>query len=95
VAPFPRLLSAARMTRVTTRYSRDAGRYLCNYAYWRAIEAATKPGGPRLVLFVHVPKVRVAPRARRGKHRPMMTAADLARAGEAILLAITSALRRR
>jgi len=91
--PFPRLLAAARATGVSTRFSRDAGRYICNYLYWRAIEAAAKPGGPRLVVFVHVPKVRAAPRARRGKHRPMMTAGDLARAGEAIVLAITSPLR--
>ena len=93
-APFARLLSAARMTRVSTRFSRDAGRYLCNYAYWRAIEAATKPGGPRLVLFVHVPKLRAGPRVRRGKHRAMMTAADLARVGEAIVLAVATAATR-
>ena len=93
-APFPRLLGAARGTRVKTRFSRDAGRYLCNYAYWRMIDASARQGGPRLVVFVHVPKVRSGPRARRGKHRAMMTAADLARAGEAIALAMTSAVRR-
>jgi pyroglutamyl-peptidase len=87
--PFPRLLAAARATGVSTRFSRDAGRYICNYVYWRAIEAAAKPGGPS-VVFVHVPKVRSGPRARRGKHRPMMTAADLARVGDAIVRAIAS-----
>jgi len=93
-APFIRLLAAARTTRVDTRLSRDAGRYLCNYAYWRAIEASANDRGPPLVVFVHVPKVRSVPRARRGKHRAMVTAAHLARAGEAIVLAVVTAAAR-
>ena len=91
VVPFRRLLAAARSTGVSTRFSGDAGRYICNYAYWRAIEATGKPGGPKLAVFVHVPKVRSGPRARRGKHRAMMTAGDLARVGEAIVRAIANA----
>jgi len=90
--PFPRLLAAARTTGVNTRFSRDAGRYICNYVYWRAIEAAARPGGPKLVVFVHVPKVRSGPRARRGRHRPMMTAADLVRVGDAIMRTVASAV---
>jgi pyroglutamyl-peptidase len=40
-APFARLAGVAG-----TRLSRDAGRYLCNYVYWRALEHArgTRPG---------------------------------------------------
>jgi len=90
--PFPRLLAAARSTGVNTRFSRDAGRYICNYVYWRAIEAAARPGGPKLVVFVHVPMVRSGPRARRGKHRAMMTAGDLVRVGEAIVRTVASAV---
>jgi pyroglutamyl-peptidase len=90
-APFRRLLAAARGVGAKVALSRDAGRYLCNYAYWRAIEAASKPGGPRLVVFVHVPKVRSA--GRRGNAYPaMLTVSDLARTGEAIAVAAVSSL---
>jgi hypothetical protein len=37
--------------------SRNAGAYLCNYVYWRALEAAARPDGPGLGVFVHVPPV--------------------------------------
>ncbi|HYA06439.1 MAG TPA: pyroglutamyl-peptidase I, partial [Xanthobacteraceae bacterium] len=36
-APFARLLAAARTQAFPARLSRDAGRYLCNYAYWQAL----------------------------------------------------------
>ena len=91
-APFRNLLAAAKQTGVKAALSRDAGSYLCNYGYWRAIEAGAKPDGPRLVVFVHIPKVRTGPRPR--KRRPMMSMAKLLRAGEAIGLAAISALRR-
>jgi pyroglutamyl-peptidase len=51
-APFARLLAAARATRANVRLSRDAGDYLCNYAYWRALEASRSG---TLVQFIHVP----------------------------------------
>lgn len=87
-APFSRLLAAARATRVKTVLSRDAGNYLCNYVYWRALEAAARPGGPRLAVFVHVPSLRrkFRPRARGG--RQMFTLDQLARASDAIVAAI-------
>jgi pyroglutamyl-peptidase len=53
--PVAPLLAALRSTRLPVTVSRDAGRYLCNYAYWRALEATHHPGGPRVVVFVHVP----------------------------------------
>ena len=86
-APFMRLIAAARATRVRTALSRDAGSYLCNYVYWRALEAAARPGGPRLAVFVHVPAVaaKFRPRGRRRK----LTLDALVRAGWAILLAIS------
>jgi pyroglutamyl-peptidase len=78
-APVTRLLAAARSARVPARLSRDAGRYLCNYVYWRALE--TSRSGT-LAQFVHIPPLR--------NIRP----ADLVRAGEAILLALLAAHRR-
>jgi pyroglutamyl-peptidase len=39
-APFPRLLNALRQNALPARLSRDAGAYLCNYAYWRALRHA-------------------------------------------------------
>ncbi len=52
-----RLWRAAQATGADVRLSRDAGRYLCNYLSWRAIEATRQSGGPRLAVFVHVPLV--------------------------------------
>jgi pyroglutamyl-peptidase len=89
-APSSRLLLAARRSKVPVRLSRDAGRYLCNYLCWRAAEAAARPGGPRLVSFVHVPLVRPSVTARSRR----LALDDLARAGTAILTAFVAAARR-
>lgn len=51
-APFARLLAAAGATRAPVRLSRDAGDYLCNYAYWRALEASRSG---TLTQFIHIP----------------------------------------
>ena len=69
--------------------SRDAGNYLCNYVYWRALEAAAEPGGPRLAVFVHVPRVRPSFRPRDRARRRDFTLDQLERAGRAILLAVS------
>jgi pyroglutamyl-peptidase len=82
-APYASLLQSARTARVPAALSHDAGRYLCNALFWRALEAAIQRGGPRVVAFVHVPRL-----------RPGLTIADLTRAGEAILLAVLAAARR-
>jgi pyroglutamyl-peptidase len=79
---------------VPATLSRDAGRYLCNYLCWRATEAASKRGEPRVAAFIHVPLVRRGPVPRaRVKNRPLAPA-DLARAGGAILAAIAVSARR-
>ncbi len=76
-APFRHLLHAGQKRRACgPKLSRDAGAYLCNYGYWRAIEAAGKSGGPKLVVFVHIPQVRMRPR-RRGRKSMMSHAATL------------------
>jgi pyroglutamyl-peptidase len=89
-APIWRLLGAARAARVAARTSRDAGRYLCNYVYWRALEASRS--GTPLAQFIHIPPVANSRRPRGRK--PRMTQAALVRTGEAILLALLAAQRR-
>jgi len=57
--PVARLVNAARTAGVAAVASRNAGAYLCNYVYWRALEAAARPDGPGSVIFIHVPPVRL------------------------------------
>src|ERR1700742_3528134 len=89
-APFRRLLAAARAARVPVRTARDAGRYLCNYVYWRALEASRS--GTPLAQFIHIPPVANGRRPPGRKRR--IPQAALLRAGEAILLALVAAQRR-
>jgi pyroglutamyl-peptidase len=91
-APFGRLLAAARGSRMPARLSRDAGRYVCNYSYWRALEFAGRGNRP-LVQFIHIPRVRFAPHPKRKrKHRapPLHTALA---AAENLLIALIAARR--
>jgi pyroglutamyl-peptidase len=90
-APFARLLGAVRSSAVPTRLSRDAGRYLCNYAYWRALEQVH--GARPLVQFVHIPPVDAKPRPRRGSKKTP-TLAQLLKSAEALLIALIAASRR-
>ena len=66
-----RLVKAARTAGVTAVPSRNAGTYLCNYVYWRALEAAARPDGPRLVIFIHVPPVALTKAPRKHFKRPL------------------------
>jgi pyroglutamyl-peptidase len=98
--PLVRLVEAARDAGVRAAPSRNAGSYLCNYIYWRALEAARGAGGPRLVAFVHVPPVRHKARpvsacspSRPCKRRRVYRLGDLVRASEAILIAMTALAR--
>jgi pyroglutamyl-peptidase len=56
-----RLSALLRRHGVACRVSHDAGRYLCNAAYYQALAGAIP------VLFVHIPK---PPPRRRGAHAP-------------------------
>jgi pyroglutamyl-peptidase len=87
-APFARLAGAAG---TKARLSRDAGRYLCNYVYWRGLEQVrgTRP----LVQFVHIPPVSTKPRRQRRSKMPP-TLAQLLKAAEAVLIALIAASRR-
>lgn len=102
--PLARLVTAARTMGVAAARSRNAGSYLCNYAYWRGLEARAQPGGPHLVIFIHVPpvgikKVPKKPR-RQGRRQPPGAGnrrapgiGDLVRAGEAILQTVIALSR--
>jgi pyroglutamyl-peptidase len=92
-APFARLLAAAQGSRMPARLSRDAGRYVCNYSYWRALASADYRGGP-LVQFIHIPRVRFESRPKRKqKYRPPPFRTALA-AAESLLIALIAASRR-
>ena len=93
VAPQWPVRIAARTARVPAQLSIDAGKYLCNFAYWRALELGRNHGG--LVQFVHVPNAsRADARMRRsGRRQRRLVEADLLRTGEAILLALLVAAR--
>jgi pyroglutamyl-peptidase len=86
-----RLVTAARATGMPAALSHDAGRYLCNYLCWRASEAATCFGSPRVFTFIHVPRVHTGQRTR--LRRPPFTLENLVHAGEAMLLAALTAAR--
>jgi pyroglutamyl-peptidase len=81
-----RLLRAADGTGVDARSSRDAGRYLCNYLSWRAIEATRSDTGPRLAAFVHVPLIGRDGVSQRSGTSHRVTLEQLVDAGEAMLL---------
>jgi pyroglutamyl-peptidase len=91
-APFARLLAAAQGSRMPARLSRDAGRYVCNYSYWRALALAGR-GNHLLVQFIHIPRVRFESRPkRRRKHRAPPFHLALA-AAENLLIALIAARR--
>jgi pyroglutamyl-peptidase len=90
--PFAALRAAARTRSLSARLSRDAGRYLCNYVYWRALERV-KNGQP-LVQFVHIPAVSSKPRPARRSSRRRPSLAQFVAAAEALLIALVAASRR-
>ena len=93
-APVAALLGALHGGRMPARLSRDAGRYLCNYAYWRVL--ARLHGDRPLVQLVHIPPVRRELRrqglSERGYRPPSLAA--LVTAAERLLVALIAASRR-
>jgi pyroglutamyl-peptidase len=87
-APVGRLQGALRGSRVAARLSRDAGSYLCNYAYWRALESAGN--GRPLVQFIHIPRPSATWQPRRRGHRRRPTLALLVFAAERLLVALAA-----
>jgi pyroglutamyl-peptidase len=90
-APFADLLGAVRSVPMPMRLSRDAGRYLCNYAYWHALRRV-RDRRP-LVQFVHIPPVVFAPRQRRRGNR-LASFRLVVAAAERLLVALVAASRR-
>jgi pyroglutamyl-peptidase len=89
-APFHQLLNVVRQNKLPARLSRDAGTYLCNYAYWRALQHVR--GRHPLVQFVHIPPIRGA--GQRGRFKPRLpTPSRLATAAESLLIALLAASR--
>lgn len=91
-APCIDLLGTVRASHFPARLSRDAGRYVCNYAYWRALQRAhdRRP----LVQFVHVPSIRFNPRPRRRPGRRPPSFRSLVAAAETLLVRLIAASRR-
>lgn len=91
------LLRAARQTGVPAALSHDAGRYLCNYLSWRALEqvntAPVERPAPRLAVFIHVPLVPRPAQQRRRSSMSRLDLDDLVRAGEAVLLTLVRLAR--
>jgi pyroglutamyl-peptidase len=94
-APVHCLLRAAHETGAKAKLSVNAGRYICNAAFFLTLDAARKTGAPKLAAFVHIPW----PRGRRPRkpstqknRRPSFEI--LRRAGEEILLALIAAARK-
>ena len=93
-APFSQLLAAVRSSGMAAALLHDAGRYVCNYVYWRALESSQQPHGPAVVVFVHVPKVVTKARTPgSGRRRQLPDLVDLVRAGDAILRAVATEAR--
>jgi len=88
-APFPHLLNALRKSALPARLSRDAGVYLCNYAYWRALQHSANR---TLVQFVHIPSAgAMSPRKRlRTRAGPV---SRLVAACEQLLISLIAASR--
>jgi len=90
-APFVLLQNAVRPSRFPARLSRDAGRYLCNYVYWRALAQARAT--PALVQFIHIPHIASHPRRPRSRG-PRLAFSSLMTAAEMLLVALIAASRR-
>ena len=89
-APFEPLAVLARRAGMPARLSHNAGRYLCNYAYWRLLGGKDERAR---AVFIHVPRVSRHPvSARSGGTRAIGTN-DLVTIAERIVLALATAAR--
>jgi len=89
---FADLFGALRRQSFPARLSRDAGRYLCNYAYWQCLRRVHN--GRPLVQFVHIPPVRFPGRRASQVDRHPLAFHSLLAAAETLLVAMLAASRR-
>lgn len=93
-APVHRLLAAARGAGVEAKLSVDAGGYICNAAFFHALDVARRTDASKSVAFVHMPWPRSRrPRTSRTRNNRLPPIETLMRAGEEILLALMAAAR--
>lgn len=89
-----RLRLAGRSFGLKTEFSRDAGRYVCNYAYWRALEMNSGRNRRRMAAFIHIPNLTRAS-ARSGQARQKLPdLSGLTRTAGAILLSLLASYKR-
>lgn len=87
-APVQDLVQRLRAAGLAARASIDAGRYLCNAAYFAMLDEAGPDGPP--VVFIHVPM----PAGRTpGDRRPTLSAMERGLTGAALVLAARAARR--
>ena len=81
-APKATLLRAAKSGALPARLSVNAGDYLCNYLYWRALESIRRSGRPIRAAFIHVPPLdeQKVPRSKRTMDNLVVTAEAIAQA---------------
>ena len=91
-APFARLAAAVRTSGLPARLSRDAGTYLCNYGYWRALEQQSRAADPRVVVFVHIPSMLRRWRTSARTKTPDLD--QLLRAAQNVVISAAAAVRR-
>jgi pyroglutamyl-peptidase len=87
-APVETLAAAVRATGIAARTSTDAGRYICNAALFTALDTVARMPKKPPTVFVHIPMPKRCGRA----PDPRPTAAQLRRAGEAIVIALARAI---
>lgn len=54
---FPALIDALREAAVPAALSDDAGEYVCNHAYWHALDLIAQQGIATRAIFVHLPAI--------------------------------------
>jgi pyroglutamyl-peptidase len=87
------LRRAGRSHGLKCEFSRDAGRYVCNYAFWRALEM-NSGNEKRLAAFIHIPNIKAATAIPGRARHPQPSLFDLTRTAGAILLSLVAAYKR-
>lgn len=91
--PLRAIARAQRALGLDARVSMDAGRYLCNFALYMALDHVAARARPRVCLFLHVPRpARRMPARRLRRRRARLDA--LAGAIEAAVLIAAASTRR-